>query len=267
MSVSCLHDKAVVEAFYRRDVDLYLYQLASLDEAWSTTAWYGLEEEGEARQLLALHGAGPQPALMALSREAAGMRALLEQFVPLLPRRCYAHVAAGAAAPLLESCAVLGQDRLLRMALAHPAALDTVDTAGVVALTPDDREEIDAFYHEEYPQRWLLPRMLDTGYYYALRQDGCIASIAGVHFHSARCRVAALGNVVTRADRRGRGLAKRVCARLCRDLLKTVDSIGLNVRAGNTPAIAGYRRIGFETVVEFEEYVLDWRCTAREAPG
>jgi RimJ/RimL family protein N-acetyltransferase len=87
-------------------------------------------------------------------------------------------------------------------------------------------------------------------------KDGGLISVAGVHVYSARYRVAALGNVTTQPDFRGRGLATATCARLCSALLETCDDIGLNVNVSNVAAIACYRTLGFTPVAVFEEFKL-----------
>jgi len=68
--------------------------------------------------------------------------------------------------------------------------------------------------------------------------------------------VGVVGNVTTHPAYRGKGLGTAVCARLCLELLRTVEHIGLNVKADNAPAIASYKRLGFEVVGEYEEALL-----------
>jgi predicted GNAT family acetyltransferase len=77
-----------------------------------------------------------------------------------------------------------------------------------------------------------------------------------VHVHSPAQRVAAVGNVATHPDHRNRGLARAACARLCQDLLETVDHIGLNVNKNGAAALACYRQLGFEPAAEYEEYLI-----------
>lgn len=83
--------------------------------------------------------------------------------------------------------------------------------------------------------------------------------MAGVHVYSPAKRVASLGNIATRPDARGRGLAGRLTAALCRLLQDEIDVIGLNVRADNAAAIACYRGVGFE----FRHAYSEWRVTRR----
>ncbi len=99
--------------------------------------------------------------------------------------------------------------------------------------------------------------MLETGHYYGIRQDGALLSIAGVHVYSPQYRVAALGNITSHPAARERGLATLVTARLCKELLRNVDHIGLNVRADNASAIACYTKLGFTRTAEYGEYALE----------
>jgi predicted GNAT family acetyltransferase len=105
--------------------------------------------------------------------------------------------------------------------------------------------------------------MLQTGRYYGVRDAGRLLSVAGVHVHSPAMRVAALGNIATHPTARGRGLAAAVTARLCAELLRECDHVGLNVKADNQPAVACYSRLGFAPVAEYEECTL----TLAELPG
>lgn len=95
--------------------------------------------------------------------------------------------------------------------------------------------------------------MLDVGPYFGVEEDGSVISSAGVHVYSPRYGVAAIANVATHPGARGRGLATSVTARLCLELIRDVNHIGLNVAQANAPAIRAYRRAGFEIVAEFHE--------------
>jgi ribosomal protein S18 acetylase RimI-like enzyme len=50
-----------------------------------------------------------------------------------------------------------------------------------------------------------------------------------------------------------------VCAKLCEELLRTVEHIGLNVKADNISAISCYKGLGFERVATYEEHTFELR--------
>lgn len=101
--------------------------------------------------------------------------------------------------------------------------------------------------------------MLLTGQYFGVRHHGRLVSIAGVHVYSASYRVAALGNITTHPDERGKGFARAVTARLCQHLAESVDFIGLNVKSDNQPALALYQTLGFRISAEYGEFSLQKR--------
>jgi predicted GNAT family acetyltransferase len=98
--------------------------------------------------------------------------------------------------------------------------------------------------------------MLETREYFGIRDDDRLVSVAGIHVYSRRYRVAALGNIVTRHECRGKGYGTQVTTALCKSLWEKEIRIGLNVRADNTPAITCYSNIGFRITAPYEEYLL-----------
>jgi predicted GNAT family acetyltransferase len=83
-------------------------------------------------------------------------------------------------------------------------------------------------------------------------------SVAGVHVYSRQHKVAALGNITTRPDARGKGLATTVTARLCQELLRAgIECVGLNVKADNQSAITCYEKLGFERVADYGAYTVE----------
>jgi predicted GNAT family acetyltransferase len=99
--------------------------------------------------------------------------------------------------------------------------------------------------------------MLETKQYYGIRRFGELVSVAGVHVYSRRYRVAALGNVTTHPDYRGRGYGRIVTARVCQSLLRDIEHIGLNVKADNISAIKCYERLGFEVINSYGEFEVE----------
>jgi GNAT superfamily N-acetyltransferase len=242
-----------IEPVLRRNVFLHIYALGDLDPAfWPFTTWYGLEAAGEVRAILLLYTAFQTPTLIALADPPLDdLHELLRSARPLLPPKVYAHLSPGG----LEALGHVRADSRgphLKMALLEPA-LNVPGTAAVERMTPADVPALTALYAAGYPGSWFDPRQIATGHYYGLRVNGELVSAAGCHVYSPAQRVAALGNIVTHPAHRGRGHAAAVTARLCAELLKTVDHVGLNVKADNAAAVRCYERLGFRPVAEYEE--------------
>ena len=263
MQPDLLHDRDEIARFLRSNAPLHLYALGDLDDFfWPYTTWYGLREGGEIRQIVLLYRGGGLPVLLALAEEPAGQIAdLLRALLPRLPQRFYAHLSPGLGRPLESAYHLEPRGIHLKMILSDPGRLEGVDTAEVEEVRPADRPALEELYRLAYPGNWFDPRMLETGLYRGIRRQGRWVSVAGVHVYSARYGVAALGNVATHPAFRGQGLATKVCADLCRTLLRTVRWVGLNVGADNAPARACYERLGFTVVVPYEEAMLSRRSS------
>lgn len=288
MRVVELTDRARLEALLRGDPGLHLYALGDLDDVfWPRTRWFGLPEpdstpreasENQApepafskyqasqpdllrvREVILLYDGGDPRTLLALTRSPTGpMRELLRAVAPKLPERVYAHLSPGLEEVLTPLADLESHGPHLKLMLTRPDRITEVDTSRVERLGPEHLEEVGAFYRESYPETWFDARTLSSGYYFGLREGGDLQSIAGIHVISASQRVAALGNVATHPQARGRGLARQTCARLCRELSAVADHIGANVHAENAAAIACYRGLGFAEDAEYEEWMIRFR--------
>ena len=79
-------------------------------------------------------------------------------------------------------------------------------------------------------------------------------AVAGTHVVSRNESVAGVGNIFTRSDYRGLGLARKTASAVTSALLETgISAIGLNVYRENAPAIAAYRKLGYETALSYWE--------------
>ena len=275
MAVVCLHDKEQIETFLRGNTFLHLYEIGDLDDFfWQYTTWYAqLQPQQRFSQVALLYSAPAIPVLLGISEEPAeAMRALLSSILRLLPKRLYAHLSGDLATVFADYYHVESHGLHYKLALLDKTHLDSIDDAGVAPLTVAHSRELEALYNVSYPVNSFDPRMLETGRYYGIRRDtgsardASLVCVAGIHVYSPRYRVAALGNVTTRPDFRGQGLGTAACARLCKELLREVDHVGLNVKADNASAIASYERLGFERIATYEEYSLELK-SIRQAPS
>lgn len=259
MMLTSIRDKQRLEAFLLRRPELNFYHLGDLDDFfWPYTEWLALEDAGEIQALALIYTGGDPPVLLAIENDNhAEMLALLSGAQPQLPERIYAHLSPGLDAPLQARYKMENQGDYRKMALRQPQRLTAIDTSGVETLTPDNEPELRALYALAYPGNWFDPRMLETGQYVGWRgADGALAAVAGIHVYSPQYQVAGLGNITVHPNQRGRGLATRVTAGLCKQLRHTVAHIGLNVRADNAAAIHAYQKCGFEIAGTYFEWML-----------
>ena len=261
MRVVCLHDKQEILKFLKKNTFHHLYAIGVLDDfSWPYTTWYALMDGQRVLQLALVYSASSLPILLAVVEESLEeMQILLQTIRPFLPRRFYAHLSR-------ETIDILGHDYQLqshgvhhKMALLHTERIEGIDTTRVRVLTQADLKDLEALYQISYPGNWFDPRMMETGYYYGICDGSSLISVAGVHVYSRLYGVATLGNITTHPAYRGQKLATQVSAKLCASLLRTIDSIGLNVHAENSSAIACYSNLGFERVAVYEEFM----CTVK----
>ena len=255
----CVHDKSVLEAHLRQRPILHLYELGDLDDFfWPHTTWHALPEGDSLAASALVYSGTDLPVLIAMSEDRSDrMPELLDAILPFLPTRFYAHLSAGLDEVFEADHRIESRGAHLRMNLAHPERATPIDGRGATPLGRADLEEIGGLYRIAYPENWFDPRMLDTGAYHGIREDGRLVGVAGVHVYSPTYRVAALGNITTHPLDRGRGIGSAVTAAVCRWLLRTTDIIGLNVREDNPAAIRCYERLGFETYAGYGEFLLE----------
>ena len=98
------------------------------------------------------------------------------------------------------------------------------------------------------------PQEIERGVFCGIRQAEHLIAVAGTHVVSESGRIAALGNVMTHPDWRGRGLASIVTSAVVARLIdRGVSTIGLSVSRENAAAIRVYEKLGFRKHVPFHE--------------
>jgi RimJ/RimL family protein N-acetyltransferase len=257
MKTICLHDKNTIEQELRKNTYLNIYSIGDLDDFfWPYTIWFASENKSGIEEIVLLYTGQSQPTLVAITENPDQMSRLLRSIYHLLPAQFYAHLSPGIESVLSNHYQLESYGEHLKMGLLHTAVVDDYDCTNTFALRIDDKHEIVEFYKESYPVNWFDPRMLETNQYFGVRDRGQLVSVAGVHVYSAEYKVAALGNIATAVSHRNKGYAALVTAKTCKSLLKSVNHIGLNVKADNNAAISCYRKLGFETVATYGEYMV-----------
>jgi ribosomal protein S18 acetylase RimI-like enzyme len=131
-------------------------------------------------------------------------------------------------------------------------------TAGTRRLNTGDVPALQALYADgesvgESPD-FFFPSMVADGVFHGIYEDSGLVAAAGTHVLAPEEGAAAIGNVYTRRDRRGRGLGRLVTGAVLGDLAG-VETIGLNVRADNDAALKLYESLGFTRHCQFYEAV------------
>ena len=138
------------------------------------------------------------------------------------------------------------ESRMWRMVL-RPEALVEQPPGAMARLGPKDAHKIAALFagQPDLPDAYD-PSQLESGCFFGVWEGSQLAAMAGTHVVSSQARVAAIGNVYTRRDRRGRGLARRTTGAVAAELLRLgIETIVLNVAMDNAPALSVYRALGF----------------------
>jgi ribosomal protein S18 acetylase RimI-like enzyme len=128
-----------------------------------------------------------------------------------------------------------------RLESAHLAALKRLYSDGESA-----GEAPDFFYDS----------MVNDGVFFGVFEGDDLVAAAGTHLVARDEGAAAIGNVYTRRDRRGRGYSRAATSAVLQEL-KDLPTIGLNVRADNISAIRVYQSLGFIRHCEFVEAVAN----------
>ena len=99
---------------------------------------------------------------------------------------------------------------------------------------------------------FFFPSMVSDGVFHGIYEGTALVAAAGTHLLARDEGAAAIGNIYTRRDRRGRGLGRVTTSAVLRDL-SGVETIGLNVRADNDAALHLYESLGFTRYCQFYE--------------
>lgn len=253
-----IHDKETIERYLRGNEALNIYCIGDLDDLFRPfTIWYGLRGgDGKILSLAMLYAGGEIPALMAYRAcEGEALAELVAGISNFLPANFYAHLCGPSETALAKRFELEAHGRHLKMYLKDASMVPRGDDPAVRNLGAPDLEALVRLYKKSYPGNWFDPATLATGEYFGIFDGAELICAAGVHVYSKAYGAAALGNITTRPECRGKGLAARVTAALCRSLMKKVRLIGLNVDYGNAPAIRCYEKLGFAVAGEYGEFM------------
>jgi GNAT superfamily N-acetyltransferase len=247
-SVRTTTDRHLLRDFLERDRLFAAYAICDLeDREFGRTRW-GIATDGGEVVAVVLEYGGPTPQPMFVMGRDDGIAAILRDVIR--PRIAYV-------AAMEPSLPAVGQHyridpgpQMVRMWVDRTTFAPL--TSPVERILPVEVGDLNRLYGLGFSS-WIPSAAVAEGVYFGIRVNGRLVAAAGTHVISRQAGLAVVGNVLTHADHRGKGYAKAVTSAVTNELLRYCDHVVLNVRADNPPAIAAYRRLGYEEHCRFEE--------------
>jgi GNAT superfamily N-acetyltransferase len=215
--------------------------------------WYGAEEAGQLRSLALLYRGLTPPALF-LMGEVDGLRVILDGERPEDAEHVYL--------TCLQSCLEMTRDfytwerttPMWRMILPRGERVRVQDAAAhAIPLAPAHAGQLTQLFALGGGLAFS-PEQVARGVFYGILAGDQVVAVAGTHLVSLTYGVAAIGNVFTHPDYRGRGYATAATSAVVNELLRRgIDDLVLNVAQDNAPAVRIYERLGFERYCPFYE--------------
>jgi ribosomal protein S18 acetylase RimI-like enzyme len=246
MAIEETSDRELLRALLHRDRAGTFYMAADLQPPFSEQCrWLVEAEKGEATAAVLIFSGLEPPSVLATGDPAA-VGGILDCYGKELPPRFYTKLVPEQRRAF-RGIRFSEAEELLVMVAPEEATIVAPQGADVRLISPQHPIEPVLKVYRDYPGNFFAPAHLKTGLYAGAWVDGELVAIAGTHAFAPDEGVAALGNIVTAAQFRGRGLCHAVTSFLCRELRKRgCRFLGLHVASGNTAAIACYRRCGFQ---------------------
>jgi ribosomal protein S18 acetylase RimI-like enzyme len=243
--------------FLLRDRPWSAYPLGYLDPAAGVpTSVLGAHRDG-VLQAVIVQAQLPQLLSLYASGDPEGIASVI-QALPAAPASGVFSLRSEALDAFQRHLKVSTAYRMRRMVIGR-GELRSRTRTDIVRLGLGDLEAVKGLYGL-WTDRHQLPGQLSQGVYHGVYQRGELIAIAGTHCVSPEFGVAAIGNVLTHADHRNRGLASATTTAVAEDLFRIgCEEIVLNVRQGNEVAYSTYARLGFRDHCAFVEGVFQSR--------
>jgi ribosomal protein S18 acetylase RimI-like enzyme len=250
-------DRVLLREYLERDRLFAAYAICDLGEREFPRTRWGVAIAGDRPVAVAMEYGGLTPQPLFVMGDSDGIAAILKDIVR--PRAAYVAAKRQSLPAVAQHYRVEPGPEMIRMWVDRSTFQPTM--ARVERLLPVEVGELNRLYQLGFAA-WLPATAVAEGVYYGIRVNGRLVAAAGTHVINRDAGLAVVGNVLTQADHRGRGYAKAVTSAVTAELLRACDEVVLNVRADNPPAIAAYRRLGYQEHCRFEE-----RLVRRQTPA
>lgn len=242
-------DRDEILALLNRDRVYAAYAIGDLEPALFAQCEWALAEHPDGMYALALLFKGLEPDTLLLYGDPRGHAVILAG--AMRPQQAYAIFREEQGPALHAHYALAEIKRMVRMVWDRTAPLPPPSPLAF-RLTGARLAEVQSLYRL-YAEAHFSPYQLMQGVFYGVERDGRLVAVAGTHLISETYGVAAVGNVFTHPDYRGRGYAQACTAAVVRDLAERIPTVVLNVGADNLVAQHVYERLGFSAHCEYYE--------------
>ena len=244
-------DRELLRRFLATDRIFAAYALADTDDGeFPRTRWGVALDGGEpVAVVMEYRGISPQP--LFIMGDPAGISTILRDTIRT--RIAYASVRPASVPAVRTRYRVDAPAPMVRMIVERHEFRPVVGEA--VRLDQGDARHLNRLYQLGV-NAYLPEEAVGAGIYYGVRRGTRLIAAAGTHVISPQLGLAAVGNVYTHREYRGQGLGKVVTSAVTAELFQTCDTVVLNVRADNPPALALYCALGYRTATEFEERLI-----------
>lgn len=251
LEVRSTRDRELLHAFLNRDRLFAAYAIADTDDLeFGRTRWGVAFDDGEpVAVVMEYRGISPQP--LFVMGDPDGVSAILRDVIRT--RIAYLAAKAEVVPAVRDHYRVEPAAEMVRMCVDRASFTPVLGDA--VRLDQGDTRHLNRLY-ELGLTSWLPTEAVAAGIYYGVRRGTRLIAAAGTHVISPTYGIAAVGNVYTNREYRGQGLAKVVTSAVTSELLRSVDTVVLNVRADNPPALATYRALGYRDYTHFDERLV-----------
>ncbi len=248
LEVGATRDRDLLRSFLERDRLRAAYAICDLDEREFAKTKWGVARSGGETVAVVLEFGGLTPQPLFVMGDAEAIAAILRDVIR--PRLVYLAADASHLPAIDRIYRIDSGPQMVRMVV-NRRTFEPVH-GPVTRLVPQDIFDLNRLYGLGFAG-WLPADSIANGVYYGVRVAGRLVAAAGTHVISPQARMAAVGNVMTHVDFRGRGFAKATTSAVTHELLQTCDDVVLNVRSDNPPALAAYRSLGYRDYCRFEE--------------
>ena len=240
--VRTLRSRDAIRELLRPQREHAAYALAQLEPGlFERTRWF--TAEGPGGRGLVTHSRGGLGDATFVSGDPEAVAAILS--LEPGPARSYLTCRQELADAVRRVSRLSSSKPMLRMAVTA-ATFQRWEVVPAVKLLGIDIRRINQLYGSDGNPTYYESGHIDAGVYRGVVIGGRLVAIAGTHAVSPRERVAVVGNVFTHPRHRGQGYATAATSAATEALLEECDTVVLTVDPANAPAIAAYRRLGYQ---------------------